>query len=506
MTPDESARLQARTGALTQLLLRQLGTQFLAGGLSDVELVAAWIAAQRIGHDRSATDMATFISDWRRQQAPNLNHPAPVLAEFRENLAAWRAWQVATAARALDSPEEARHVLQHQAAGGFRDTLNAGRATTVLSAHAARRRWRRKTSGKACSWCTMLATRSDYTSRESAVSVQGRTGRLRGTQPMGNRYHDHCSCTAVEVVGDWEPTELEAAQHRLYQEARKAAGRDPSTADILTQMRLLGGDTLTDAATPDDSGAGTWGPILPGPRIIPRASRFAKEIGEDAAKVLDHHLRETPHKDTAKLWLRHVDDFTLTTTQGVPDNPSRAFFKPGEGITINLARDMAPGDGMPPGRRLLHETAHALDWLHASPDGKPLSHRGGRLLASLGKDLEDLWATTSRLIRRRLGETEKEHQSRILQLIADDVHRLPPRAWIVDDFLRAAWGEAYLARFGHQPGYWNRARDHRRVSEAFAEMMEAQLCNPEAWAAIEQRFPRTAAAFDELLQEALRDR
>lgn len=36
-------------------------------------------------------------------------------------------------------------------------------------------------------------------------------------------------------------------------------------------------------------------------------------------------------------------------------------------------------------------------------------------------------------------------------------------------------------------------------------MMEAQLCNPEAWAAIQQRFPRTAAAFDELIQEALHD-
>lgn len=35
-------------------------------------------------------------------------------------------------------------------------------------------------------------------------------------------------------------------------------------------------------------------------------------------------------------------------------------------------------------------------------------------------------------------------------------------------------------------------------------MMEAQLCNPEAWAAIKQRFPRTAAAFDELLREVLK--
>lgn len=501
MTPEESARTQARTGALTQLLVRQLGTRFLAGDFPEAALVAAWIAAQRIGHDRATADMATFISGWRRQQAPNINHPDPVLAEFTEHLAAWRAWQVATAARNLDSSEEVQQVLQRQAAGSFRDTLNAGRATTVLSAHVARRRWRRKTSGKACSWCVMLATRSDYTSLESAVSVQGRKGRLLGSQPMGNRYHDHCTCTAVEVIGEWEPTELEAAQQQLYQEARKAAGRAPSTPDILAQMRRLGGGTLTDAIAPDGGGAGVWGPILSGSRIIPRDSRLAATIGEDAARILDRHLRETPHRDAVNLWLQHIDDFTFTTTRGAPGEPRRAFFRPGEGITFDLGRDMRLDGVMPPGRMLLHETAHAIDWLHRTSGGKLLS-RG--LLDGMGEDLEELWTSAARLVRPRTGETTKDHQERILQLIADDVHHLPRHAWIVDDMLQAAWGEGYPAEFGHGEAYWRRGRDHRRAAEAFAEMMEAQLCNPEAWAAIKQRLPRTAAAFDELIREALK--
>lgn len=86
-TPSESRMQQARTGVLAQLLIRQLAPQ-LTDGMPAVEYVAACIAAQRLGHETAAADMAAFITKHRRLHAPGRDLPPPVLAEFPERLAA----------------------------------------------------------------------------------------------------------------------------------------------------------------------------------------------------------------------------------------------------------------------------------------------------------------------------------------------------------------------------------------------------------------------------------
>lgn len=82
--------------------------------------------------------------------------------------------------------------------------MNAGRDTVEWSAGVQGRSWRRVTDGDPCAFCAMLATRSDYTTKERALTT-GHTRRHKrgGKRPLGSKYHDHCGCTVVEVVGPW---------------------------------------------------------------------------------------------------------------------------------------------------------------------------------------------------------------------------------------------------------------------------------------------------------------
>ena len=64
-------------------------------------------------------------------------------------------------------------------------------------------RWMRHASANACGFCRMIVTRhvgeagTFYGSKEAAEGVVGRRGQARGSRSVGDKYHDHCHCTAV---------------------------------------------------------------------------------------------------------------------------------------------------------------------------------------------------------------------------------------------------------------------------------------------------------------------
>lgn len=245
-TPAESRAQQARTGALTQLLIRQLVPQ-LTDGMPAVEYIAACIAAQRLGHETAAADMAAFITEHRRQQDPGRDLPAPVLAEFPERLAAWRAWRTADAVEQVRRDRipqaQADAAARLHAEGAFQDALGAGRDTLMLSTHRAGTRWRRMTGPSPCAFCAMLAGRSDYTTRESAVTIVGRRGKVKaGGRPAGSRFHGHCTCTAVEVLGAGDSVQQgwRDAYDQAVQECRDD-GVAPTAANVAARMRTQGG-------------------------------------------------------------------------------------------------------------------------------------------------------------------------------------------------------------------------------------------------------------------------
>lgn len=163
--------------------------------------------------------------------------PAPV-----EPMPVERLSQSATWALNVGSSATAVDLLKGSAAralfDGFRETVRAN----VDSEPGAR--WARHASANACGFCRMVATRhvgpnaTFYSSEQAAGRVVGRgqemsaadrrdraAGRVRssetrrlgqfisggrrarGTQALGDRYHDNCKCLAVAVRPgqDWEP-------------------------------------------------------------------------------------------------------------------------------------------------------------------------------------------------------------------------------------------------------------------------------------------------------------
>lgn len=175
-----------------------------------------------------------------------------------------------------------------------RHVFNGDRDTTVWNAEANGMRWMRVARADACAFCRLLASRTDdlYRSEEAALGVVGRSvnlsiadrrmiasgqmtreealyrrdqmqltyqigrrkgsprgRRLRGTQGMGDPYHDDCNCTAQAVPINRDPIDylyqvepeyaaLAEQWNTEYIKARQAAkSGDPKK--ILAQWRTL---------------------------------------------------------------------------------------------------------------------------------------------------------------------------------------------------------------------------------------------------------------------------
>lgn len=139
--------------------------------------------------------------------------------------------------------------LQKLVAGHGRDTVEWNAANDPVGT-----RYMRHASANACAFCRMLATReATYLTAESAVRVVGEvdprsTGSTvrgpRGTQELGEKYHDNCKCIAVPVFpGD----RYEAAPHikewgNQYTAASRATGtKRADVGALLAKWRELYG-------------------------------------------------------------------------------------------------------------------------------------------------------------------------------------------------------------------------------------------------------------------------
>lgn len=219
----------------------ELGRLWRSGKMNDTQYVRLCVELERAGHDGSAAMAAKFVSDFRK-----LNGVDPGLIVYDEfDAAAALARSIATTRIMASDPDKAGETIDRMAVGFNRAVLNAGRDTVEWSAGAQGRSWRRVTDGDPCAFCAMLATRSDYTTKERALTTGHTRRHKRGSKrPLGSRYHDHCGCTVVEVVGPWEPNKADAGYQRTYEKAREWVddhGLSQSPSNILKAMRTVGG-------------------------------------------------------------------------------------------------------------------------------------------------------------------------------------------------------------------------------------------------------------------------
>lgn len=97
-------------------------------------------------------------------------------------------------------------------------------------------RWARVPHGsKTCAFCLMLSSRGfAYTSEEAAGG-------------LGNLYHAHCQCTVTPSWGEQTLTGYDPdAYKRMWDEAKKSAGRNADYHKVLDKLRHMYPDQLKD--------------------------------------------------------------------------------------------------------------------------------------------------------------------------------------------------------------------------------------------------------------------
>lgn len=105
--------------------------------------------------------------------------------------------------------------------------------------------WARRTQGGACGFCQVLQTRDmAYTSAKSALGVVGaRNSRdsVRGRQPYGAKYHDHCRCVVIPVRpgATYEPQHQTADWTARYEDAIRASQKRYGRFNLDAVARML---------------------------------------------------------------------------------------------------------------------------------------------------------------------------------------------------------------------------------------------------------------------------
>ena len=220
--------------------------------------------------DPYAAAAADLAATWYDDAAPELRYiaqpgPLPVADQLQSSTS----WALNTT-QGADALGLLSGTLQ-------RAIFDAARNTTVANVESEPgARWARHASANACEFCRMLATRSAvYASKEAATRVVGRgkemsaadrrdraAGRKRrsgdakgqflaggvksrGNQKLGDKYHDHCHCTAIEVRPgkSYQPAPYVEQWEQQYQDARKAAAKGEygavSAKNLLAAWRQL---------------------------------------------------------------------------------------------------------------------------------------------------------------------------------------------------------------------------------------------------------------------------
>lgn len=221
--------------------------------------------------DPYAAAAAEFSATWYDDADPESSYVAqPGPLPIAEQLQSSTEWALNTTTSGADALSLLAGTLQ-------RAIFDAARNTTALNvASEPGARWARHASANACAFCRMLATRNAvYASKEAATRVVGRgkemsladrrdrvAGRTRrsgatqgqflaggvksrGSQALGDKYHDHCHCMAVEVRPghSYEPAPYVEKWEKEYQDARAAATKGEhgavSTKNLLAAWRQL---------------------------------------------------------------------------------------------------------------------------------------------------------------------------------------------------------------------------------------------------------------------------
>ncbi len=399
-------------------------------------------------------------------------------------------------------------------------------------------KWARVPKGpKTCAFCAMLASRGyAYTSEEAAGG-------------KGNIYHTDCHCQPMpnwgkQALTGYDPDKFKA----MYDRAKELSAENDGSTDtrkVLSWMRSEFPSMLKD------------GVVFAPDMRVPRGCDLERQLGPLHTLRVNQLLKKSGHAGTARLWSKYAGEYRIAETYST-DN----YYSPSDkAMHLDLKRVLIGDKAHRPYQNLFHESGHMLDHLLGGDTyySTRKNTNGERLAISL-------WAESVNLKRKTKAELQKNHLEDINRaeelldylnlhhrLKADDLKWMLKKGIIkdvnaakgsghtyalrqlleyyrdgleptdsevlaaiaskvranasetdlnIEDMLQAALGDNYPRKIGHADGYFAN-NFNGRSSEAWAEMIDAQLANPKAYALIKQYFPESAKLFDEMVKEAM---
>lgn len=196
--------------------------------------------------ERYGLQAAQIAADWYEELRAAERAPGAFRAQLADTISPeYVQKSVRFGAQHLWTPTPAEFVaFMSSAASGWVTTAFADTIELNVEQDSATARWVRKPQPGACNFCLILASRASlnawqtgrYMSERSASQVVGRgkAAKGRGSQALGNPYHDDCRCVAVPI---WADTDVRSV-HGFDPEAlydRYSAGEFDDTAARMTR-------------------------------------------------------------------------------------------------------------------------------------------------------------------------------------------------------------------------------------------------------------------------------
>lgn len=242
-------------------------------------------------------------------------------------------------------------------------------------------------------------------------------------------------------------------------------------------------------------------------------------FGETHSLKIQEILQKAP-KSVQNIWNKYVTKLGVTSTT----SKGTAYYSPmDQGITINLndvTKDKSfvfvASRGIEPYRKaygtIFHEFGHNISdliakdlgytWSDAAVTYKSKKYAGHTLNSMLKEEAKDyvnqVWKDLKDEAKKQGLKASSVRKYEAYAKITKEIRNLPVIAGgDISDMWEGATKASVRGFMGHGKTYWNY---HEPGVEAFAEMFDATVNNPDSLAAIKTYFPKTYEIFLEILE------
>ena len=326
-----------------------------------------------------------------------------------------------------------------------------------------------------------------------------------------------------------------------YGGERAARGADGKTYYVPDNMSYEEWKkTFVDGGSKDDLNAVTDSDTIKGNNYLKNYdSDLAKKFGTDYYDALHEKVVNCPNETLAKVWKQNEAKILVGDAKYKGHEHCR-----GNTIYVNGVRDSKGGSWQSPYQVTFHESGHAIDSLNKHKASGYGSHFSSRYkdglfpntikdeVSNMVSDIDKRMKAEFKLHKndfdwlhsngyigdwnynffkqhgKWIGGTPKYSKSKAYYALEQQIRKIPALARSdLSDIIEGATGAKVKAGFGHGASYWKSRTtsgvDDGLSTEAFAEMIDSAMTNPESLEIIKEYLPKSYEVFEEMLKALL---